>query len=65
MEQRDKFSESFGIIGISPLSDTSQLDTKEIAIESDIQKEADDFDRLMLLMKEKLNNNSFKTIQKA
>ena len=27
----------------------------------DIQRKADDFDRLMLLMKEKLNDNSLKT----
>ena len=49
---------------IFKLPDTSQLDTKEIVIEKDIQRKADDFDRLMLLIKEKLNDNSLKTSQK-
>ena len=44
---------------------TSQLDTKEIVIEKDIQRKADNFDRLMLLIKEKLNENSLKTSQKV
>ena len=37
---------------------------KEIEIEKDIQRKDDDFDRLMLLIKEKLNDNSLKTSQK-
>ena len=43
--------------------DTSQLDTEEIVIEKDIKRKSDDF-RLMLLIKEKLNDNSLKTSQK-
>ena len=42
----------------------SQLDLKEIIIEKDIQSKAVNFDRLMLLMKEKLNDNSLRTSQK-
>ena len=49
---------------IFKLSDTSQLDTKEIVIEKDIQRKADDFEWLMLLIKDKLNDNSLKTSQK-
>ena len=49
---------------IFKLPDTSQLDTKEIVIEKDIQKKADDFDRLMLLIKDKLNDNSLKISRK-
>ena len=41
---------------ILKLPDNSQLDTKEIVIEKHIKK-ADDFDRLMLLIKDKLNDN--------
>ena len=48
---------------IFKLPDTSQLDAKEIVIEMDMQRKADDFDRLILLMKEKLNDNSLKTSQ--
>ena len=49
---------------IFKLPDTSQLDTKEIVIEKDIQRKADDFDILILLIKDKLNDNSLKTSQK-
>ena len=49
---------------IFTLSDTSQLDTKEIVIEKDMQRKADDFGRLMLLIKDKVNDNSLKTSQK-
>ena len=49
---------------IFKLPDTSQLDTKEIEIEKDIQRKADDFDILILLIKDKLNGNSLKTSQK-
>ena len=49
---------------IFKLPDISQLDTKEIVIEKDIQTKADDFDRLMLLIKGKLNDNSLKISQK-
>ena len=48
---------------IFKLPDTSQLDAKEIVIEMDMQRKADDFDKLILLMKEKLNDNSLKTSQ--
>ena len=34
-------------------------------IEKDIQRKADDFDRLMLLIKGKLNDDSLKTSQKV
>ena len=50
---------------IFKLPDTCQLDIKEIAIEKNIQRKADDFDRLMLLIKDKLNDNSLKTTQKV
>ena len=33
-------------------------------IEKDIQRKADDFDQLMLLIKDKLSDNSLKTSQK-
>ena len=46
---------------IFKLPDTSQLDTKNW----EGHTKADDFDRLMLLMKVKLNNNSLKTSQKV
>ena len=46
---------------IFKLPHTSQLDTKEIVIEKDIQRKADDFDILILLIKDKLNDNSLKT----
>ena len=49
---------------IFKLPDTSQLDAKEIVIEKDIQRIADDFDILILLIKDKLNGNSLKTSQK-
>ena len=45
--------------------DTSQLDAKETVIEKGIQSKAGDFDRPMLLMKEKLKYNSLKTSQKV
>ena len=50
---------------IFKLPDTSQLDTEEIEIEKGIQRKADDFDRLMLSIKDKLNDNSLKTHQKV
>ena len=50
---------------ILKLPDNSQLDTKEIVTDKDIQKKADDFDRLMLLIKDKLNDNLLKTRKKA
>ena len=49
---------------IFKLPGISQLDLKETIIEKDIQSKAVNFDRLMLLMKEKLNDNSLRTIQK-
>ena len=48
---------------IFKLPDTSQLDTKEIVIEKDIQRKADDNYRV-LLIKDKLNDNSLKISQK-
>ena len=65
----DKLEQSFEkqkemVKDIFKFPDTSQLDTKEIVIEKGIQRKADDFDRLMLLIKEKLNDNSLKTSQK-
>ena len=65
----DKLEQSFKkqtemVKDILRFPDTSQLDTGEIAIEKDIKRKADDFDRLMLLIKEKLNDNSLKTSQK-
>ena len=50
---------------ILKLPDNSQLDTKEIVTDKDIQKKADNFDRLMLLIKDKLNDNLLKTRKKA
>ena len=50
---------------ILKLPDNSQLETKEIVTDKDIQKKADDFDRLMLLIKDKLNDNLLKTHKKA
>ena len=52
------------VTDIFRLPDTSQLDTKEIVIEKDVQRKADDFDRLLLLIKDKLNDNSLKASQK-
>ena len=49
---------------IFKLQGNSQLDPKEIVIEKDIQRKADDFEWLMLLIKDKLNDNSLKTSQK-
>ena len=43
----------------------SQLDTNEIVIEKHIQRKADNFGRLMLLIKDKLNDNSLKTRKKV
>ena len=65
----DKLGQSFEkqkemVKDIFKLPDTSQLDTKEIVIEKDIQRKADDFDILILLIKDKLNDNSLKTSQK-
>ena len=65
----DKLEQSFEkqkkmVKDIFKLPDTSQLDTKEIVIEKDIQRKADDFEWLMLLIKDKLNDNSLKTSQK-
>ena len=65
----DKLERSFEkqkemVKGIFKLSDTFQLDTKEIVIAKDIQSKGDDFDKLMLLMQQKLNDNSLKTSQK-
>ena len=47
------------------MPDTSQLDTKEIVIEKYTQRKADNFDRLLLLIKDKLNDNSLQTRQKV
>ena len=65
----DKLERSFEkqtemVKGIFKLSDTFQQDTKEIVIAKDIQSKGDDFDKLMLLMQQKLNDNSLKTSQK-
>ena len=38
---------------------------QNIVIEKDIQRKADDFGGLMLLVKDKLNDNSLKTSQKV
>ena len=66
----DKLEQSFGkqkiiemVKDIFKLPDTSRLNTKVLG--KDIQRKADDFNRLMLLMKEKLNDNSLKTSQKV
>ena len=64
----DRLEESFEkqkkmVKEIFKLPDTSQLNTKEIVIEKDIQRKADDFDRLILLIKDKLNDNSLKISQ--
>ena len=66
----DKLERSFEkqkemVIDIFKLADTSQLDIKEIVIEKDIQRKADDSDRLMLLIKDKLHGCSLKTRQKV
>ena len=50
---------------IFKLPDTFQQDTKEIVIEKDIQRKADDFDILILLIKDKLNYNSIENKSKT
>ena len=60
----DRLEQKKMVKEIFKLPDTSQLDTKEIVIEKDIQRKADDFDQLMFLIKDKLNDNSLKISQK-
>ena len=66
----DKLERSFQkqkeiVKDIFKLPDTSQLDTKKIVIEKDIQRKLDGFGRLMLLIKDKLNNSSLIICQKV